>query len=201
MAQTSYKQKGRFKRPVDVTETDSAIESPAKRYSLIRPWIDLANWAPTIWVMQSPPSGLIHWIERQNETPSFPRTWLLTLAKTRVADSEVQPLNGLAMNVFHTLVNAASSLSARCRTTVAYQLRIDRGVVRMKQLAPFAAFASVVEGTEAKRVRRCPICNRLFYAVRISSKACSVRCNRTRRVRKHRENQAKYEQTRKEKQR
>lgn len=61
------------------------------------------------------------------------------------------------------------------------------------------AFKTALEGVETRRIRRCPICDKLFYALRVTQQTCSHRCNATRRVRAWRANQAKYEQTRKEK--
>src|ERR1019366_4622248 len=64
---------------------------------------------------------------------------------------------------------------------------------------PVADFCRAIDGAEAARLRRCPICRHIFYARRLTQKACSQRCNATRRVRAWRAHQAKYEQTRKEK--
>jgi len=60
-----------------------------------------------------------------------------------------------------------------------------------------AHFMTALEGVETRRIRRCPICDKFFYAVRGTQKACSQRCNATRRVRAWREKQSEYEYTRK----
>lgn len=42
-------------------------------------------------------------------------------------------------------------------------------------------------GTDAERIRQCPICNNIFWASRIDQRACSKRCSNTMRVRRSRE--------------
>jgi len=42
----------------------------------------------------------------------------------------------------------------------------------------------VLERTDLRRLRRCPICERFFYAKRIDAPACSSRCRQTERVRR-----------------
>jgi hypothetical protein len=58
------------------------------------------------------------------------------------------------------------------------------------------AFMKALEGAETCRFRRCPICDKFFYALRIQQQACSQRCNATRRVRAWREKQHQYEYAR-----
>ncbi|HKN60884.1 MAG TPA: hypothetical protein VJW93_06890 [Candidatus Acidoferrales bacterium] len=79
---------------------------------------------------------------------------------------------------------------------------LDRstGRVAVKSFDPYRDyFLRALEGTETKRIRRCPICDNLFFALRLTQRACSKRCAGTLRVRAWRAHQAKYEQTRKEK--
>jgi hypothetical protein len=55
-----------------------------------------------------------------------------------------------------------------------------------------AGLLTALEGVEVARIRRCPICERFFWAGRADQKACSKKCNQTRRVRLWRE---KYQET------
>jgi len=73
------------------------------------------------------------------------------------------------------------------------------GVFSAEWINPLADFCNAIAGAEARRLRGCPVCGKIFYARRLSQKACSQRCNATRRVRAWRAHQSKYEQTRKEK--
>lgn len=45
-----------------------------------------------------------------------------------------------------------------------------------------------LNGCDAKRIRICPICDKLYWAARITRSACSKECNNTRRQRKLRHN-------------
>jgi hypothetical protein len=199
---TLYKQKAVEKDALSVTVTPGAVESPAKRYETLAPWIELANWAPAIWVPGGPlPGKLIPWIESQVQTPSFPRDWLLVLAKLPAPDTgDPQPLLRLVQDVFLTLARLTpgggsmpDGTKGMVRSSVAYEVRISDGLVRMTPRAPFASFVAAMEGVEANRIRRCPICQSIFYAVRATSQTCSFECNRTRRVRKYRAKQVQYE--------
>lgn len=42
------------------------------------------------------------------------------------------------------------------------------------------------EDVEARRIRECPICQRIFWAGRLTMQGCSPRCANTFRVRRHR---------------
>ena len=78
-----------------------------------------------------------------------------------------------------------------------YGSRAEDGRLHFQPEPLRRAFMKALEGAETRRIRRCPICERIFYAVRETQKACSQRCNATRRVRAWRTNQAKYEYARK----
>ena len=56
---------------------------------------------------------------------------------------------------------------------------------------PYYEFLTRLEGVEVRRVKRCPICEKFFWAQRKKA-ACSARCGNTYRVRFYRENAAKY---------
>src|SRR5690349_5091191 len=69
-----------------VDETQRGHKSPAKCYKLLRPWIELANWAPKLWALKPQPAPapieLIRWIEQERETPSFPRGRLRSVVES-----------------------------------------------------------------------------------------------------------------------
>jgi len=77
------------------------------------------------------------------------------------------------------------------------EICIRNGTVTTKWVDPFKDFLAALDGVEAVRVRQCPVCGRFFYAFRKDQKACSKRCNSSRRVRDWRANQASHEYQRK----
>jgi hypothetical protein len=77
------------------------------------------------------------------------------------------------------------------------EIWIHEGVVKTEWIELFADFLKALEGVDARCLRRCPICQRVFFARRKDQKACSKRCNAVRRVRLWRENQDRHEYQRK----
>ncbi len=77
------------------------------------------------------------------------------------------------------------------------EIWIHKGVVATQWVDPFKNFLAALEGTEAMRVRQCPVCSHFFFALRKDRKACSKRCNAVRRVRAWRAGQAEHEYRRK----
>jgi hypothetical protein len=71
------------------------------------------------------------------------------------------------------------------------------GAVTTHWVDPFTKFLDALAGVDAAHVRQCPVCHRLFFAVRKDQKACSKPCNAVRRVRDWRANQAEHEYRRK----
>jgi hypothetical protein len=82
-------------------------------------------------------------------------------------------------------------------------LEIVAGAISVTFYDPYRDFLEALKGPEADRINRCPVCRKIFFAMRhragskYGSKACSSRCNQTLRVRHWREKQPEYEQTRK----
>lgn len=75
-------------------------------------------------------------------------------------------------------------------------LEIDRqGILRDVKTLFFRVITD--EDIEARRIRECPICKRIFWAGRLTMKCCSTRCANTFRVHRHRyrtaEEKAEYE--------
>ena len=75
-------------------------------------------------------------------------------------------------------------------------LEIDReGMLRDVKTLFFRVIED--EDIEARRIRECPICKRIFWAGRLTMKCCSPRCANTFRVHRHRyrtkEEKADYE--------
>lgn len=59
-------------------------------------------------------------------------------------------------------------------------------------------FLPALEHGDVKRVRVCPICDKLFFALRLDQPACSLKCGRVYRAREFRRKAKRYEQNRKE---
>ena len=101
--------------------------------------------------------------------------------------------------VLHELAKEGGSSRMRIsqKTASDVSLTCENGVIRVETFSPLATFFETLVGIEVARVRVCPICNKVFYALWITQMACSQRCNQTRRVREWRKSQARYEQNRK----
>jgi len=63
-------------------------------------------------------------------------------------------------------------------------LYIEAGVIKVS-LAPFLR---VLDGIEARRIRLCPVCEKLFWAGRVDKVGCTEECSRVLRQRRLREN-------------
>jgi len=59
-------------------------------------------------------------------------------------------------------------------------------------------FLPALEHGDVERVRVCPICDKLFFALRLDQPACSLKCGRAHRAREFRRKAKRYEQNRKE---
>jgi hypothetical protein len=77
------------------------------------------------------------------------------------------------------------------------EIWVHHGVVRTERIDPFKEFLAALEGINAERLRQCPVCRHLFFALRKDQKACAKRCNAARRVREWRAQQARHEYRRK----
>ena len=77
------------------------------------------------------------------------------------------------------------------------EIWVCNGLVATSWVDPFKDFLTALAGVELARVRQCDVCAHLFFALRKDQKACSKRCNATRRVREWRANQAQHEYRRK----
>lgn len=141
-------------------------------------------------------------------------TATLDLPLLRTSELEAERLHALACAVATTLYGVIVATSPRTlRALGDAPLMISRRyenpatsrsevwmrhcVIGTQWLDPFREFLRVLEGIEAARMRQCPICDRLFLALRKDQKACSKRCNAVRRVRNWRANQERHEYRRK----
>ncbi len=59
-------------------------------------------------------------------------------------------------------------------------------------------FLPALEHCDVRRIRLCPICDKLFFALRLDQQACSLECGRAHRAREFRRKAKLYEQNRKE---
>jgi hypothetical protein len=120
-----------------------------------------------------------------------PEKWLHNLAQ-RVADG------------LHFYASQRARASVSLSPTVPVQFSVDReGRASIATVNLYSDFLNALRGTEVARIQECPICQSYFYALRFSTnrlfstKACSQRCNTTRRVREWRVKQEQYENARK----
>jgi hypothetical protein len=59
-------------------------------------------------------------------------------------------------------------------------------------------FLPALERCDVRRIRLCPICDKLFFALRLDQQACSPKCSRPYRARQFRLRAKQYEKNRKE---
>jgi hypothetical protein len=164
----------------DRVVTRAPEKSPTKRYERLRPWIDLANTLRDgAQIIDPAPPEIATLISAVGPRAANPAVIVFTVLQ------ELAQKSGSA----HMRINeeTASTVSLTC----------EDGVVRVETFSPLATFFEALVGIEAARLRVCPICNKVFYALRITQMSCSRRCNQTRRVRERRKGQARYEQNRK----
>jgi hypothetical protein len=193
-------------------------DSPSKRYLRLRPWLDLANLVLPISLEREPgPSGemierVLRYLADARDSADFPASSLRnsfipsdkTMATAHLFSLAIAAARALAFCDFERGSTPARTLIGRQRI---YQLApqtmvwLDRsdGRVRVEVFDPYRDyFLPAFKDIEAERVRRCPICMKLFFARRsigrrrgkdTSSKACSKQCNSTRRTREYRQEQ------------
>jgi hypothetical protein len=170
------------------------------------------KWEQTIRTI--PPFEFVRRFEGSKLLREPAITAALDLLLLRTSELEAQRLHALACAVATTLYGLIVATSPRTvRALGDTPLMISRryenpatsrsevwmrnGVIGIQWFDPFREFLRVLEGIEAVRLRQCPICDRLFLAVRKDQKACSKRCNAVRRVRDWRANQDQHEYRRK----
>lgn len=211
------------KRPqaaqVNVTEsnvvTPRGKERPSDRYAKLRPWLMLSDMRDDRrslkerTIAENPSPELRDLARRDNEQCDELRSLRtgVCMVLSAVADAahglppdieKARVAKGLPpaprgpLNFFLTTENLPKGFPFLVGDTQSGRINLQLG-------GPFGAFVDALNGAAAERIRHCPVCPNIFYARRLSQKACSQRCNATRRVRAWRANQAKYEQTRKEK--
>lgn len=59
-------------------------------------------------------------------------------------------------------------------------------------------FLPALEHCDVRRIKLCPICDKLFFALRLDQQACSPKCSRAHRARQFRLRAKQYEKNRKE---
>jgi hypothetical protein len=114
--------------------------------------------------------------------------WLVEAVDVAPLDSRLTP-QGLWISSKEKVVFASSGLQT---------VGVDKGKVHFEDNREWIRFREALEGVEVKRLRRCPVCQRIYYAVRDNKGACDLHLD-VARVRRHRdpESRRKYEKTRK----
>jgi hypothetical protein len=166
--------------------------------------MELANWAPILHFHPEQLPDFVRWIENQDETPTFPREWLVLLAQQEPGVAMYVSgrllIERLVIDVHHTLYELTFPCdSVRCPgghyEVYEFEQSGPQRTISIISRTPFGHFARTLEGIEGGRLRRCPVCNKIFYAVRVTKPACSSKCASTLRVRQHRS--AAYRKNRK----
>src|SRR6516165_5611152 len=203
---------------LSVTETqkvtDVVIDSPTKSYARLEPWLWLANLA----LRREDGRLLLPEIARHDdekldsllgrvEVERYLRekgTLAEVFRITDVTNFQLSPqeksewLCDLTYGLAYLLESCAKGEDARINTAGGLATVDARGRRVTTAISdPYRIFLSDLDGVQSERIRRCPIYGSFFYAARLTKKACSEKCNQTRRVREWRRNQSLYEQNRK----
>src|ERR1700722_14095998 len=198
--------------PIHVThpskETKSVTRrsdaSPLKCYARLEPWLRFAN-------LPDDPKGLHEaYIQQFASRPigtSPPVFFQLTTAVRLMRGGESRKLMETYRDVrdFLERIPAMEPCGSDALAVdeemqfpmMLYASRTETGRIYFQPEPLRWAFKVALDGAETRRIRRCPICSKFFYAVRGTQKACSQRCDATRRVREGRAKQAQYEYKRK----
>jgi hypothetical protein len=183
--------------------TPKTHDSHASRYSALKPWFWLANlalrrrngslllpdgaqdsdleelWDTVLgraWEWENGPlRNLYNIIDVSARGRSFreKQQWLC-----RLVFSAASIFDSFARGEVDPVVQTPGSFAL---------FRTREGKIAVKFSDPYRDLSDSVDGAESARIRRCQICGTLFYALRATQKACSKRCNATRRVRRWRE--------------
>jgi hypothetical protein len=215
------------KASASVTDVTLAIpETPHKSYERLKPWLQLTNLLGPPTEMPDPDvpnakirvfplehfeffrrfdaSGLSKAREFENLTSSSDeetrdRLWRLAHQVARnlhffsgvaerchyFEDSEFLGQDKEYGLCIETIDSAAASVSVR------------QGTFHTRISFPYKEFLDALARAEPGRLRCCPICKKIFYALRRTQKTCSKPCNQNRRVREWRVKQSEYEYNRK----
>ncbi len=190
-------------------------DSPAKRYANLRPWLMLTDmrddgrFLKERMIAENPSPELRDLARRDNEQCDELRS--LRTSVSAMLSGAAEAAHGLAPDI--EMERVKKGLPPLPKGPHNFWFRTEHlpkgfplfvaeaqaGRINLRLGGPFATFVDALNGAEAERIRRCTVCPNIFYALRSDQEACSKRCNATRRARLWRANQAKYEQTRKEK--
>ena len=191
--------------PLRVTRGDST--KPSKRYERLEPWLRFANLASD--------SGELHsaYMQEFASRPigTYPAVFFqltisvrLALAQKRESKKLIETYKAVrdflesvpAMEPRDGL-NTSGADAEKDFPITFFASRAENGRLVFQADPLRSHFKDALDGVETQRIRRCPICEKIFFSQRITQRACSKLCNQTRRVREWRSKQAKYEYNRK----
>lgn len=193
--------------------TLDGADKPAKRYRLLKPWLELASLAaplvdngPEFSTPEELADHVLSFFDRAPDTLLFPaneiRAWFNEATDRMRARSQ---LVELAMRSAETFLFCASGgnvpedLALQEVPSGLARLMVEGGRLEIETLDPYhKCFLPAVGLVEIARIRRCPMCHSFFYALRTAgrgrynagSKACPGRCTQTWRQRAWRRREA-----------
>jgi hypothetical protein len=199
-----------------LTVTVSGRAQARKRYERLAPWLELANLAAPMLGDDGPEPGtlddlmlpVLRYVGRAQDSDFFPAEQLRRYAR-QWPDRAGKQLQSLAIDVARAFIlcldeDLEAAFAVEEGPRLAIEVFKSKGVVDFEVFDPFRdCFLPAIKGVEVARIRRCPVCRKIFFAMRhkagskYGSKACSRQCNQTLRVRRHRAKQADYEYGRK----
>jgi hypothetical protein len=118
-----------------------------------------------------------------NDSRKFPETFNVTLARYNLLRDSRDWLRAIAKRFRDPSAKRAKLFSLPPVQRLRVTARTDERAIL--HFAPHPLLKAL-EGTDATRIRRCPICGKIYWAERIDSGACKKTCKGTRRTRKWR---------------
>jgi hypothetical protein len=188
-------------------------ERPFERYKRLKPWLELGDLAARTLDGRSDPSTtdetmgpVLRLISGAPVTPSFPagemRLWVeQSTDKIEARKKLFRLAQDVARAFLYCLGEEPEGFAFEDGPRPGKCLIKKNGLIDVDTFDPYQEnFLPVIKGVEIERIRRCPICGKIFFALRTktkggkdtSSKACSRKCNQLRRVREWRANQTVY---------
>ena len=193
-----------------------------KQCQRLTPWLELANLAcKSLLNDDADPStteevmgSVLRFFAQAVTTPDFPadeiRRWF-HWSRTPADQTRYRgQLFNLAIDVARGFIyclgeDEEAAFAFEGGPRFGTRLYSDNGFVRAERFDPYNQFfRPAIEGIELARIRRCPGCQNIFFAIRykagsdFGSKACSRLCNQKIRVRRWRANQDRYRNNRKD---
>jgi hypothetical protein len=194
-------------REIVLGQPSRSIDQPSARRAKLQPWLDFANLPGES--DDALREAFIERFYRASDAPVVLSGGLATaLRYTKSRRDELRRAYETIREILGRVPDFRRPDSASFGFALWYLADPGSADLTRFHFAPqpvLGSFLAAAEGSEIRRFQECPACSHLFYALRAAgegadknagTKTCSKRCNETRRKRKLRMNQGKYQRHR-----